>query len=186
VGDSATTSAEPERWLPIAGYEGLYSVSDLGNVRSFHAGSGKGKRGGQLKPWPDRNGYLMVCLYKDGEVEHRAIHQLVAEAFIGPCPPGQQVRHGPNGKLDNRAAQLCHGTPAQQKEDMLRDGTVERGEDRWSAKLTWAKASQIRERVAAGERQRALAREFGVTPTVICRIVNGKGWIPSPPAFGES
>ena len=26
---------EPERWLPVVGYEGRYEVSDLGNVRSL-------------------------------------------------------------------------------------------------------------------------------------------------------
>ena len=32
---SATIPDEPERWLPVPGWEGLYEVSDLGRVRSL-------------------------------------------------------------------------------------------------------------------------------------------------------
>ncbi|KKL71721.1 hypothetical protein LCGC14_2092100 [marine sediment metagenome] len=38
------------------------------------------------------------------------VHRLVAAAFIGPCPIGQQVCHGPAGELDNSVSNLYHGS----------------------------------------------------------------------------
>ncbi len=40
--------------------------------------------------------------------------------------------------------------------------------------LSGEAVANIRQRVAAGERQVALAREYGVTKATICLIVNGK------------
>ena len=38
--ESVTPGNATERWLPVVGYEGLYMVSDLGNVRSLHKAVG--------------------------------------------------------------------------------------------------------------------------------------------------
>jgi hypothetical protein len=121
-------------------------------------------------------GYLGVGLSRLGIEKSRQVHQLVAEAFIGPCPEGQEVRHGPNGKLDNRASQLCYGTRRDNKADQLRDGTLNRGELHGKHKLRDADIGDIRRRVAAGEVQRAIAREYGVCFQTICLIASRKTW----------
>jgi hypothetical protein len=36
------------------------------------------------------------------------MHQLVAEAFIGPCPPGHKLVHLNGDGLDNRRANLAY------------------------------------------------------------------------------
>lgn len=65
-----------EYWKDINDYEGLYQVSNLGNVRST-------KTGRVLKPAKNyKGGYLQVVLYKNGRVKHFLVHRLVAEAFI--------------------------------------------------------------------------------------------------------
>ncbi len=51
-----------------------------------------------------------------------------------------------------------------------------RGERNPSAKLDYAKATEIRARFAAGESGSALGVEYGVTATAICRVVNGRTW----------
>lgn len=166
-----------ERWRPVSGYEGLYDVSDLGNVRSFHAGRGKGKRGGLLKPGMSGGGRLSVVLCKDGEHRTRLVHQLVLEAFTGPRPPGQEARHGPGGALDNRHVNLCWGTPEEnQGPDKVRDGTSNRGERQWMAKLTEKIVLECRRRFADGETQTALAAEFGIAPSAMCQVISGARW----------
>ena len=68
-----------ESWKDVAGYEGLYQVSDQGNVRSRRR---HGSSGGILKPGRDGHGYLRVVLYREGEWKPILIHRLVAQAFI--------------------------------------------------------------------------------------------------------
>jgi hypothetical protein len=166
-----------ERWLPVTGYEGLYGVSNMGRVRSFWAGRGTGKRGGLLKPGMGSTGHLTVALsHPDKPTRSWPVHQIVAQAFIGPCPVGQEVRHGPNGALDNRASQLCYGTRKQNSDDRLRDGTDQRGEQLTFAKLTEAIIAECKRRYGAGETQTALAAEFGVSTSVMSEAVNGKSW----------
>lgn len=45
-----------------------------------------------------------------------------------------------------------------------------------SAKITAAKAVEIRSRIASGERQVDLAREFAISPQLVCDIKRGRKW----------
>jgi DNA-binding XRE family transcriptional regulator len=166
---------EPEHWLPVVGYEDLYAVSDLGRVRSFHAGRGKGKRGGLLKQVIQAD-YLTVALCRNGTQRNGKVHRLVMEAFIGPCPEGKQVRHGAGGRLDNRLVNLCYGTPGEDSDDKIRDGTMNFGEKHGLAKLTYAIVDECRRRHADGESQASLAREFGVSQKTMHRAISGETW----------
>jgi hypothetical protein len=49
-------------------------------------------------------------------------------------------------------------------------------ERRRQARLDWPSVRAIRAAVAAGERQNALARHYGVSPTAICLVIKGKNW----------
>jgi HNH endonuclease/NUMOD4 motif len=109
-------AAEAVRWLPVAGYENLYAVSDLGHVQSL-------KTGRLLKPQLDRKGYLIVGNSRDGRSVTRKVHRIVAEAFIGPCPEGQQVRHVDGVKVNVAASNLAYGTPSENMLDQVRHGT---------------------------------------------------------------
>lgn len=112
-------------WQPIPGYEGLYEVSDLGQIRSLPRKGGNNRTyGGKILKPLLRPPYLTVVLSRDGIEARLRVHSLVALAFIGQRPAGQQVRHGPGGALDNRLVNLCYGTPAENAADKVRDGTV--------------------------------------------------------------
>jgi hypothetical protein len=167
-----------ERWLPVVGYEGLYDVSDLGNVRSLPRQTVTGVHGGQvLKPWPGTRGYLYVTLSRNGKQSHRQVHRLVLEAFHGPCPEGQEGRHGPNGKLDNRASVLRWGTQSENYgADRVRDGTSNRGERNGQAKLTAEIVAECKRQYIAGKTQQVIAREYGVSPGTISDVILGRRW----------
>lgn len=128
-GTPPTPALEPdlpgERWLSVADWEGFYEVSDLGRVRSLPRWTASGWRGGRvLKPVMNGRGYQAVALSRPGLGTRRyLVHQMVAAAFIGPCPKGQEVCHGPNGSLDNRASQLRYDTRAGNIQDAVREGT---------------------------------------------------------------
>jgi hypothetical protein len=53
---------------------------------------------------------------------------------------------------------------------------TEQGRNRRSVKLDEAAAADIRRRVAAGEKQNAVARAYGVTPGNITAVIQGKTW----------
>lgn len=93
-----------EEWREIEGYEGLYSVSDMGRVR-------KNISGRILKP-RNLNGYQRVALYgKVGEPKgcrptDYFIHRLVADAFIDNPENKPQINHINEDKSNNIVSNL--------------------------------------------------------------------------------
>ena len=91
-----------EQWRDIAGYEGMYQVSDLGRVRSLKFGKTR-----VLRPGKNNNGYLRVNLKKDGSRKNFLVHRLVAQAFIPNDDESKnQVNHINECKQNNRASNL--------------------------------------------------------------------------------
>lgn len=92
-----------EIWKDILGYEGLYQVSNLGNVRSLnYRRSGKTKL---LKQGTD-NGYKRVELSKNGKKKKYWVHRLVAIAFISNPNNYKEVNHKDEDKSNNNVNNL--------------------------------------------------------------------------------
>lgn len=88
-----------EVWKDIKGYEGLYQVSNLGRVKRVTTGR-------ILKGGKDTNGYMMVLLCNNNIKSNKAIHRLVAQAFI-PNPENKpQVNHIDENKTNNMVSNL--------------------------------------------------------------------------------
>lgn len=93
-----------EIYKPIEGYEGLYEISNLGNVKSLDYGrTGKEQI---LKGGKDRYGYLYVLLYKNKERKKITTHRLVATTFIPNKENKPCINHKNEIKTDNRAENL--------------------------------------------------------------------------------
>lgn len=115
---------EPESWSPVPGYEGYYEVSTLGNVKSLHARILKQYPGGLiLSPVINTHGYPSVNLYLAGKPTTFGIHVLVALAFIGQRPKGQDVCHNDGGKLHCVLSNLRYDTKSENMNDRVRHGT---------------------------------------------------------------
>lgn len=116
-------------WRPISGYEGYYEVSNKGVIRSLdrdieHAVSGTIRRRGRIiRLKPHKDGYQVVTLHKEGRRKNRMVHQLVLEAFVGPCPSGQQTCHNNGDPSDNRVENLRWDTQKENMADKRRHGT---------------------------------------------------------------
>ena len=104
-----------EDWFDIKGFEGLYQISNLFDVRSVTRRIKGGKnqedtgriiQGKILKPYLYPNGYYGFELYKDGVVYHKLLHRLIAETFI-PNPDNlPTVDHINRNTTDNRIENL--------------------------------------------------------------------------------
>lgn len=88
-----------ETWRPIPGFEGLYKVSNLGNVFSLH-------RNKILRVRINRRGYGQVNLSKNGVLTTHRVHRLVANSFVPNPKNNREVNHINENKLDNRAENL--------------------------------------------------------------------------------
>lgn len=90
-----------EIWKDILNYEGLYQISNLGNVKSL-GNKHKHKNSIILKQTIDRkNGYLTVSLSKKGKMKMYRVHRLVANAFIDNFNNYPIINHKDGNKLNN-------------------------------------------------------------------------------------
>ena len=123
-----TTDLPHERWLPVPGYGGDYSVSNLGRVRSesrtISLKNGRSRRwpGSILKPYKNSDGYLRVDLWKNNKRAIRFVHHLVLEAFIGEGPTGTQACRWNDDPEDNRLENLRWVTRSENALDKVRNG----------------------------------------------------------------
>lgn len=88
-------------WKPIKNYEGLYEVSDSGEIRNV-----KFDRHNVLKGNTNDIGYRYVTLSKDNKKRTFYYHRIVAETFIPKEDNRIQVNHKNGNKQDNRADNL--------------------------------------------------------------------------------
>lgn len=96
------------RILPIEGYEGLYEVSDTGEVYTCDRvlACGRHLKREQIFGGTYPNGYKFVCLRQDGKNKSHLIHRLVATAFL-PNPGNlPEVNHINSDRSDNRVENL--------------------------------------------------------------------------------
>lgn len=115
-------------WRPVVGYEGLYEVSDTGKVRSVPRVI-EGKDGRlifyrnykEIRPRVKPSGHHRVGLRRNGDLEHRYVHRMVLESFIGPCPEGMVACHYDDDPTNNAVINLRWDTFASNQLDAVRN-----------------------------------------------------------------
>lgn len=71
---------------------------------------------------PHSAGHLYITLTKVKRRRSRPVHQLVLEAFVGPCPDGLEVLHSDDVPANNVLSNLSYGTRSANMQDRLRHG----------------------------------------------------------------
>lgn len=98
-----------EIWKDIKGYEGLYQISNLGNIKRLeHKKYNKNQilKEMLLKPKSANNGYVRITLRKNNKNKYVNIHRLVAEHFIENVNNYPCVDHIDGNKLNNNVDNL--------------------------------------------------------------------------------
>lgn len=102
-----------EIWKEVKNHEGIYEVSNLGNVKRLSIKKLNGRyfsvcKEILLKIQIDKDGYCIVCLSKNKIKKMRKVHQLVAESFLNHTPNGQKlvIDHVNGVKNDNRVENI--------------------------------------------------------------------------------
>ena len=94
-----------EEWRDIEGYEGLYQVSNLGNIKSLKDNYGR-SRIKILKLKKRKDGYIQINLHKNGIIKTFRVHQLVARAFIDNPNNLKEINHKDENPSNNRVDNL--------------------------------------------------------------------------------
>lgn len=168
-----------EVWKPIDGYE-RYQISNTGKVVSDKR---QGSKGGEMNPSRNEFGYLQVKLYQDGTGKYDifAVHRLVASAFIDNPYNLPEVNHKDGNKNNNNVENLEWVTRQENVKHSFETGlnAPHYGEENGSHKLTQNDVDEIRKIYIKGNKLfggAALAKEYGVAVSTICRIARNETW----------
>ena len=171
----------PRNWLPVVGYEGLYEVSDHGEIRRNNHILRQ-----EITP---NNRYPRVSLCKHSKVTRYHVHTLVLNAFRGLRPKGMCCRHLNDIPTDNQLQNLVWGTHRDNFLDSRKNGGWKpRGKDTnprefiphftvQGKKVHLQDIPKIKELVRNGTPQWQVAKMYGLHQCNISRIVSGKRWI---------
>lgn len=118
-----------------------YEVSDLGRVRR-RTPSHATHVGRLLKPYPNR-GYPAVSIWRDGKRYQPSVHSMVATAFLGPRPEGQQINHKDGDTLNPRLDNLEYVTPSENTQHAIKTGLALNGPERAAPLLRWMAAHGV-------------------------------------------
>lgn len=164
-----------EMWLPVAGFEGQYEVSNFGRVRACkrtcqvttEAGSQHIRVYAErlLKLCKTQLGYPIVYLRNRGKKYAKKVHILVAEAFLGPRPDGHLIRHLDGNVSNNCPSNLAYGTPRENNLDRVLHGNT---------RLSVEDVAAIRGRISSGETHRSISKSYGVSRALITHINMGR------------
>ena len=174
-----------ESWVSVEGFENLYEVSNLGNVRScarvvYDQRTGtRTKKEKLLKLTQDSPGYLRVTLYKGTHYkEVWKVHRLVAKHFCVKPVGCDVVNHIDNIKTNNASSNLEWTTALGNSQHMMAQGRkyFPSGDESTSAKITTEQAIEIIRLASEKVSQRKIGEMFGISQQQVSKIVRGSRW----------
>lgn len=170
-----------EIWKDIPGYEGIYQVSNLGQIKSLKRLDRRGHKWREkiLSPAKTPNGYYQVILARDRTNTKRYVHHIVTDVFLGPCPAGKERNHKNGDKSDNSIGNLEYCTSSENHYHSYRvlGKQAASGSRKNSTRLTIEQVKRIRNLYKDGITSRELAKIFLVSVPHIRNIIGYRTWI---------
>lgn len=166
-----------ESWRDIPGLEGRYQASTHGRLRWVGPAIGSTCPGRIVTGTKNQDGYYSVRPYERPDRRVVRVHQLVALAFLGPCPDGLEVNHIDGDRTNNAPCNLVYITHAENVRHSWALGNCDRrGEANGRAKLTANDVRRIRKLHASGRPRTELAEAYGITAGQVNRIAARQAW----------
>jgi hypothetical protein len=157
-----------ENWREIIGYEGIYQVSNLGNVKHNDF---------MMKPFAGKHGYLSVSLFKNKKRKDHRVHRLVITCFLDNTEHKEYINHLDGNKKNNKLENLKWVTASENTQHAYDTGLKfgMDGEKHPMSKLTEKEVFEIR---AIGKTKylREIAEMYNVRLTTISWILTNKSW----------
>lgn len=172
-----------EEWVPVVGFEGLYSINRAGQIRretktiTHKNGAVHTLHAKMMHPGAGaKSKYLTIRLTKSGVHSTYYIHHLVLEAFVGPCPAGYEACHGDGVRTNNSVENLRWDSRTANHADKDKHGTSPKGERHPGAKLSDSSVIAIRKRRSEGASFSMLSAEFSISRMTAHRASTGASW----------
>lgn len=167
----------------IQGYEGLYYVTDTGEVWSYdrqHFMKMHNKYctvyGKKLKPYVAQNGYIKVLLCSNYKLKNFLLHRLIAIAFIENKNNLPDINHIDANKNNNSIENLEWVTKSQNTRHMISLGRHKtpfiKGDKNPFIKIKSKDHKKIKTMLDSGLTVAAVSRIFKVNAGVIKRVKN--------------
>lgn len=164
----------------IKGYEGLYYVTDNGEVWSYDRKIIETtrkpyiKKARKLKNSLKDSGYFGVALYKNKKRKDFLIHRIVATAFLKRNNNQNQVNHINGIKTDNSVENLEWCTPLENTRHAINKGFFSKYLTKKGLVkkkfLTTSDVLNIRKMLSNGEKQRLIADKYNIGQHHVSRI----------------
>ncbi len=168
-------------WKPIPGFEGIYSVSTEGSVRSEARTVVKTTGPANLREKPRRSalgvdGYYRITLRRNNKSYTFLLHRLVLLAFRGSPTSKHEGCHLDGNPRNNILINLCWAAHSENEKHKINKGTSNRGSNHYLTKLTENDVYCIKTLLFEGKSQQKVANKFNVDRRVVNQISTGKTW----------
>jgi hypothetical protein len=163
-----------EVWKDIKDFEGLYQVSNLGNVKRLKSKGVLNERliGSSI----DRYGYVKRVLCKNGKMFHFTEHRLVGVTFIDNPENKSTINHINGIKTDNTVENLEWSTNLENKQHAIKTGLTNlKGINHGRCKLTEEQVLEIK-KIGFSQTRMSLSKKYGVARITISRIIKKENW----------
>ncbi len=187
----STDKPSREVWKDVIGHEGLYQVSNFGNVKSLDRIVNKLNsisylRKGKICTQSKSNlGYMTVGFTINNKKVNKYVHKLVAEAFITNENNYPQVNHMDCDKTNNRMYNLEWCTNSQNHIHASKNGlnklhlhrVAYSGEESGRSLLTKEQVLEIKKiYIPYKYSAKKLSKEYNVSESCITHILNNTSW----------
>lgn len=133
----------------------------------------------ELKTFNHQDGYLLVHVFNGVKWRIYGVHQVVADAFLGPRPGKHEVRHLDGDPTNNRPSNLLYGTHAENEADKKVHGTHKTGVDHHQSRWTQSNIDEIFSMRKDRVRVIDVASHFGCTLSTIENVLYSRKYAPS-------
>lgn len=169
-----------EIWKDIPEYEGLYQISNLGNIKSLkrevkHNYSGSINLKTRILKSSLGGKYLRVAFCKESKYKYIHVHRILALMFIENPDNLPEVNHIDGNKLNNKLENLEWVTRKENMFHAFKNGLAKSGENCYNSKISNLQVIEIKKRYSKKNiSQKQLAKEYKVDQALISRIINNK------------